>query len=262
MPGYPIMPFDVFDLSWTLYIYVLFVVSFAGLIHGAMGLGFPMIATPLIAIFLDVRLAILLTLLPTVSVNVASIWDGDDYRNSLSEYRALLLFVLIGAIFGANLLVFLDPAPFRLVLAILILTYLGTTLFGWVPTGWFSDKNTGVMIGFGLIAGISGGITNVMVAVLVIYFISIGIRRTKMVPILNTCFLLGKLSQITILSFAGLVSLGLLYQTAPFALAAVVSLFGGQRLASKISLQQYQNLLYVLLFGLAMILIVQFVGAQ
>ena len=49
------------------------VMVFAGLVHGTLGLGFPVVSTPIIAAMLDVRTAILLTLLPTVAVNVASI---------------------------------------------------------------------------------------------------------------------------------------------------------------------------------------------
>ena len=39
------------------------VIMFAGWIHGALGLGFPLIATPLIAVFVDVKAAILITCL-------------------------------------------------------------------------------------------------------------------------------------------------------------------------------------------------------
>ena len=37
---------------------------FAGAVHGTLGLGFPMTATPLRALLVDVRSAILITLLP------------------------------------------------------------------------------------------------------------------------------------------------------------------------------------------------------
>jgi len=56
--------------------YVLFavvgVMLFAGLVHGTLGLGFPMVATPILATMMDVRSAILVTLLPTMAVNIAS----------------------------------------------------------------------------------------------------------------------------------------------------------------------------------------------
>ena len=54
------------------------VIICAGWIHGALGLGFPLIATPLIAVFIDVKAAILITLLPTATVNVASVFTAQN----------------------------------------------------------------------------------------------------------------------------------------------------------------------------------------
>ena len=59
---------EVITLSWTTLLPVVPVMIFAGLVHGALGLGFPMVATPLIALFVDVRIAIVITLLPTAVV--------------------------------------------------------------------------------------------------------------------------------------------------------------------------------------------------
>ena len=230
----------------------------AGLVHGAIGLGFPMVATPLIAVFLDVRLAILITLLPTITVNIASILGGSDYRNSFSRFWLLFTFVLVGSIVGSLMLAFLDPSPFRLALALLILLYLWVTLTGKLSAGWVGSANNVAMVGFGLVAGISGGITNVMIAILLIYFLSLQMPKSSMVPVINTCFLIGKLSQITILSAAGMVSLMLAVQTVPLAAAALAALFAGQKLGKAIDNERYTRIVYGLLFALAIILLLQF----
>ena len=111
---------------------------------------------------------------------------------------------------------------------------------------------------FGLLAGLSGGTTNVMVAVLVIFFFSLEVPRNEMVPALNACFLVGKLSQIVVFSLAGLVSLKLLVETTPLALVAVIALLLGQTLREKIAIELYRRILQLLLVILALVLIVQF----
>jgi len=113
---------------------------------------------------------------------------------------------------------------------------------------------------FGIIAGISAGTTNVMVAVLIIYFISLDTPRSTLVPALNSCFLVGKMSQIVVLSIAGLVSISLLLETAPLAVAAVAALLLGQRLQPRIQVNTYQAILRKLLLLLAIILIYQFLS--
>jgi uncharacterized membrane protein YfcA len=65
--------------------------------------------------------------------------------------------------------------------------------------------------------------------------------------------------QILVLSIAGLVSLRLVLETAPLALAAVVALWLGQRIQSKIEVATYQALLRKLLLLMAIVLIYQFV---
>ena len=246
------------DLGQAQYLYLLAVMVFAGTVHGAIGLGFPMVATPLIAVFLDVRLAILLTLLPTVSVNIVTIWGGTDHKDSLREYAPMFGAVLAGSLIGAWMLATMDPSPFRLALAALIILYLWTALTGNFASQWIKPGIPGIMIGFGVVAGISGGVTNVMIAILVIYFMSMDMPRSKMVPIFNTCFLIGKLSQMGVLAIAGLVSLTLLAQTTPLAVCAIVGLVLGKRIGNLISVEFYRKLLHILLFVLAIILLVQF----
>ena len=235
---------------------VVCVILFAGLVHGTLGLGFPMVATPILATMMDVRSAILITLLPTMAVNIASIANGRASLASTRPFVPLILFTLLGSIAGASVLAFTDPAPFRIVLASLILLYLWSSLR--ISRQWLEDNSLLAMAGFGIAAGLAAGTTNVMVAVLIIYFLSLGTARTTMVPTLNACFLAGKGSQIAVLAIAGFVGPGLLLETAPLALAAVLALLAGQRLQPRIQVSTYQAILRKLLLLLAAILIYQF----
>ncbi|MFV2033401.1 MAG: TSUP family transporter, partial [Gammaproteobacteria bacterium] len=224
---------SLLQLDWPLAIVVLSIMLFAGLVHGTLGLGFPMVATPMLAVFFDVRSAILLTLLPTVAVNIASIWNSRHSLASIRRFLPLTGFVLIGAILGAYILASFDPNPFRLALAGLILLYLWTNLSGRVPRRWIDSNLFSAMALFGILAGLAGGATNVMIAILSIFFLSLEVPRARMVPVLNTCFLIGKVSQIAVLSIAGLISLSLFYETIPLAIAAVLALMIGQTLREK-----------------------------
>ncbi len=231
---------------------------FAGLIHGTLGLGFPMVATPMLATMMDVRSAILITLLPTIAINIASIVNSKSSLASTKPFLPLVLFALLGSMLGASILAITDPAPFRIVLAGLILLYLWNRIR--IPKQWLEENAMLAMAVFGIIAGISAGTTNVMVAVLIIYFMSLDTPRSTLVPALNSCFLVGKISQIIVLSIAGLVSISLLLETAPLAVAAVAALLLGQRLQPRIQVSTYQAILRKLLLLLAIILIYQFLS--
>ena len=229
---------------------------FAGLIHGTLGLGFPMVATPMLATMMDVRSAILITLLPTIAVNVFSIAASPSGIEKLKPYRWLIGFTLLGSLVGSLILASVDPAPFRLMLAALILLYLWNSLR--LSQNWLASNARLAMVIFGLVAGFSAGTTNVMVAILIIYFLSLDTPRETMVPALNACFLVGKLSQIAVFMLAGLVGMMHFYETLPLAIAAVVALRIGQHLHNRIEVETYQSILKKLLAILAVILVIQF----
>ncbi len=237
---------------------ILSIILFAGLVHGTLGLGFPMVATPMLAAFFDVRTAILITLLPTVAVNLASIWNSRNSLDSVGRFSLLIGFVLPGSLVGAYILAIADPAPFRLALAGLVLLYLWTNISGRLPRRWLAANVMLAMALFGFTAGFAAGTTNVMVAILIVFFLSLEVPRSSMVPVLNACFLIGKVSQIAVLSLLGLVTFTLLYETVPLALAAVLALFFGQRVREKIAPTVYRRILHGLLVVLAGVLIVQF----
>jgi len=249
---------SLFQFDVPIIVAIIAVMLFAGLIHGTLGLGFPMVATPMLATMMDVRSAILITLLPTVAINIASIANSKSSLASTKPFLPLVLFALLGSILGASILAITDPAPFRIVLAGLILLYLWNRIR--IPKQWLLDNAMLAMAVFGIIAGISAGTTNVMVAILIIYFISLETPRSTLVPALNSCFLVGKISQIIVLAIAGLVSISLLLETAPLAVAAVIALLLGQRLQPRIQISTYQAILRKLLLLLAIILIYQFLS--
>jgi len=237
---------------------VVCVILFAGLVHGTLGLGFPMVATPILATMMDVRSAILLTLLPTMAVNIASIINSRESLASTRPFVPLVGFTLLGSIAGASILAITDPSPFRILLASLILLYLWSSLR--ISRQWLDDNPMIAMAGFGIVAGLAAGTTNVMIAVLIIYFLSLDTARATMVPTLNACFLVGKASQMIVLAIAGLVGFSLIIETAPLALAAIGALLLGQRLRLRIEVATYQSILRKLLLLLAAILIYQFLN--
>ena len=250
--------FSLLQFDGLILLAVVGVMLFAGLVHGTLGLGFPMVATPILATMMDVRSAILVTLLPTMAVNIASIANSRAALASTRPFIPLVGFTLLGSIAGATVLAITDPAPFRIVLAGLILLYLWSGLR--ISRAWLEQNSLLAMAGFGIAAGLAGGTTNVMVAVLIIYFLSLDTVRATMVPTLNACFLAGKTMQILVLAVAGLVGMSLVIETIPLALAAVAALLIGQRLRARIEVGTYQAILRKLLLLLAAILIYQFVN--
>lgn len=234
------------------------VLFLAGLVHGTLGLGFPLIATPLLALFLDVRSAILITLLPTATVNIASILRGGRWEESIGQFWPLGLYSLIGGAVGASFIIVSDPAPFKLLLAMLIFLYLGSGWLGKLKMNWVVNYRGWSMLVFGLAAGVAAGSTNVMVPILIIYTLEMGLTATAMVQVFNMCFLAGKVAQIVMFTAAGLIGLGFLMSTLPLAGVALAALLIGMSMRARISTASYQGIVKGVLLVLAILLTVQY----
>ena len=241
------------------------VVLLAAAVHGVLGVGFPLVATPLLALVLDVREAVLLTLLPTAALNIASVLRGGGGGAILRRFWPLALCSIVGSAIGTQLLATSDPRPFDLALAALIGLYLWTTgmdagnrepMPGIVGAPQHFPRAS--MLGFGLVAGLAAGTTNVMVPVLIVYTLELGLERRAMVQLFNFCFVCGKAAQIAVFGMAGAFTAELTLHSAGLALVALGALWAGMQLQDRISEGAYRRGLRILLGALALLLVFRF----
>ncbi|MCB1857618.1 MAG: sulfite exporter TauE/SafE family protein [Gammaproteobacteria bacterium] len=236
------------------------VVLLAGMVHGTFGLGFPMVATPLIALYTDVRSAVLLTLLPTIAVNISLLVKGNGSGEAVGRYWSLLPYVLIGTLIGTTLLLLTDPRPFLLVLAGAILLYLNQDRLRLLSFGWIRRWPRLANAVFGLTAGVMAGSVNVMVPILIVFALELKMATHAMIQLFNVNFLTGKLTQTMVFVTVSEVSLvGLIQATAWLVPVALGGLFGGQYLNKRISEQRYRWILRGLLWLMAGVLISRYI---
>jgi hypothetical protein len=250
-------------LSWVLIWLAAPVIFLSGLVHGTFGIGFPMVATPLLALFTDVFTAVLTCLIPTMSVNLTTIWHGGgkELRN-VRRYLPIIPFAMLGTVIGTFLLLWLDPRPFLLLLAAAILLYLNQDRLLKVDFSWVGNHTLPAYVLFGTIAGLMAGMVNVMLPVLIILFMELRVATATMVVLFNLNFFTGKLTQSLVFAQQEVAGIGdFLLSTlvlAPFALAA---LFIGMQLRKRITADRYLSVLRGVLWLMAGILILRFILA-
>ena len=253
----PRMP-ELADVSLALLLLACGIVFVAGLVHGTLGFGFPMVATPVLALVTDVRSAILLTLLPTIAVNVPSIIRGGNWRESIGRHWPLAIYIILGSILGTHVLMVGDPSPLRLLLAGMIVLYLLPRIPGnRVLRRITRYPQLGYAL-FGLAAGFLAGTVNVMVPLLIIFTLELGLATTAMVQLFNFCFLSGKLAQVGTFGALGIIDAALVADVLPLIGAALVSLWLGMRLRERVEAATYRTWLRYSLALIAVLLCAQF----
>lgn len=230
------------------------ILFFAALTHGSVGFGFPMIATPLLALFTDIQTAIIYTLIPTLLVNIVSISSEGNFFKALKQFYPLALFSMLGCAIGTQILINYNSEFFKLLLAVAILGYL---LLGVVNISipWIRNCPTCSMRAFGLGSGILGGLTNAMAPILIIYALESKFTKKESIQAANLCFLSGKIIQIILFSSASVFTAEHMSLSLYALVGVVVALILGIKIKKRIDAQLYTKLIKTILFIIAMVLI-------
>ncbi len=230
------------------------VICFAAFIHGAIGIGFLMVATPLLTMATDVKTAVLILVLPTIFINTANVISGGSWGKSLGRYWPLALYGMVGSVLGTRLLLLAPAELFHPLLAGIIILYLNAERIG-LGFSWITASPQIAMAVFGLIAGVLGGTVNVMLPPLVIFSLESKMDKTAMIQVFNLCLLTGKLTQGAVLIYAGVFTLGVAAAALPLAVIALSVTFASMTLRNRIPAQTYRRWLRRLLALMAVILL-------
>jgi uncharacterized membrane protein YfcA len=163
----------------------------------------------------------------------------------------------VGSLAGSQLLVVSDPAPYKLLLAAMILLYLNVSRLG-LPMGWVRAHPQLATAVFGCLAGFLAGTVNVMVPVLIVFSLELGLAPVVMIQVFNFCFLAGKLAQAAVLAHAGVLTGPVIKATLPLLAVAVASLLAGMALRDRVDPETYRRWLKRVLLAIALMLIAQF----
>jgi len=246
------------SLSPLLLVWVAGVILLAGLLQGALGFGFPFVATPLIALVADMRTAVVAVLLPTLATICVALFTSGPLKATVARFWAMPLYAMLGAAVGTWVFVSAPEAPYTLVLALLTLFYLSLDYFGraeW-PLVRRHERAFAPLSGF--TSGIFEGTANVAAPPLIIYYLALGLTPIMLVQALNICFLVGKTTQLSILATRGGVGLEEWLATLPLVAIGVAGSLVGVRIRNRIDAAVFRAWVKGALLVIALGLIAQY----
>jgi len=244
------------DFSFEALIFITVVFLLAAFIHGSIGFGFPMVATPLLALSTNIQTAIVLTLIPTLLVNLFSIISEGNILVAARRNFSLALLAMLGSAVGTQILLTVNSDIFKVLLGVVIIIYLFSEKIK-LKYSWIREQPKLSKFTFGFSAGILGGLTNVMAPVLIIFSLQSKYSKSDTVQASNLCFLLGKIIQLFLFFINGKFSLNEFSISSAMIIITSFSLYGGIAVRNKINGKTYKKILRLLLFLLAIILLIQ-----
>lgn len=238
----------------------MFVTVLAGFAHGALGMGYPLVAMPLLSLVLDSRMTILIVIVPAFVLSIANAIIGGRWSESIGRLWYLPLAIMVDAYVGTRIVVTADPAPFLLVLALVLLLYLNVQRIGAANLGWIKRSPVLATIGFGVIGGWVESSSNMNLPVLLILFMGLELGPRAIVQLANFSGIGGKSAQIAGWTAGDGVSMSFWLTMLPWVALAGVALALGARIRSRVDPATYMRWLRVFLWIMAFALLAQFVA--
>ncbi|QDL92695.1 sulfite exporter TauE/SafE family protein [Paroceanicella profunda] len=217
-----------------------------GILKGATGAGAPLLAVPAIAAMFDVRLAVMVMLVPNLLTNL---WQAWRYRAALPG-RALMLPLMGGGVAGILLgtwaLRDLPMTLLPLAVAVAVAGYIGLRL---ARPGWGLTPGQGIRFAFpaGLAAGVLQGATGISAPVSITFLSALRLGRVPFMAGISLFFCTFTAVQIPAFWAGGLMTgMGLLASACAL-LPIMLAMPLGARLARRISPATFERVLLVLL---------------
>lgn len=232
------------------------IVFASSLVHGSIGFGFGMIATPLLALYADLQIAITFLLIPTMIVNIISISSEGRFFEALRKFWFIIFLMVIGSSFGTILLVYSNSDYFKLLLAFIILVYLLQS-FVKIEASFVSKYPKSSTYGLGIFGGVLSGLTNIVAPLMIMYTLELKYSKKDSIQLSNLCFLFTKIGQIVVFFYFSAFTYETFEVSIIGVLVVVFGMFFGIQIKKRIDAKFYTKILKVLLFMIACILIIQ-----
>jgi uncharacterized membrane protein YfcA len=223
----------------------------SAIVKGVIGTGFPTLATPLLTLFLDVKTAFVLLIVPNIVMDAVQLYRRGSILPTLRRFAVLLAFGAVGMIVGTRLFVALSPRVLMLVLGAFVLAFvaLNATKFApRLPPGaerWVAPFA-------GLVAGVVGGLTNVPGTPLVVYFYALGLAKHEFVRSVAVTFIVYKLVQLGAVTWYGLLTLPVLGVSVLLTGVALIGFFAGLAVQDRLEQRAFNRAVLVFLAGLGL----------
>ena len=232
------------------------VVLGAGFVKGAIGFGFPSLATPLLSLVTDVKTAVVVLIIPNIVMDGIQFVRRGAPLATVRRFGGLLVSGAAGVMLGTRVLTMLSPRAATFILGFFVVAFVilsATGLSPKVPAHW--ERWLSAPAGF--LAGVVGGVTNAPATPLVLYFHAIGLGKHDFVASVAFTFIFYKAVQLGAVSWYGLLTWPGLWMSLGLTVVALIGFAVGLRLQDRLDQRAFNRAVLVFLGALGAWLLVR-----
>lgn len=225
-----------------------------GAVKGLAGIGMPTAAIALMTLFLDPRTAIALVLFPMLGSNAWQVMRAGHLKRTARRYAVFAIVLFIGVILTTFVTQNTGDRLLLAVLGLVILFFVAVSWKGLVPP-LPARHDRAAQIGFGVLAGVVGGMTAGWGAPLAMYLATKQVDKDEFIRATGFLIFVGSLPLCLAYIQLGFMN-GLLASASTFMLLPTLIGFAmGEMLRNRLSVAAFRNaiLIVFMLMGLNLI---------
>jgi len=241
------------------YIFILIAYIIAASIKGLTGIGFSTSCLPIMALRLDLKVAIPLVIVPSIVSNIVVMIQAGRFHAALKRFWPLYLASLPGLLIGLWVLVSINVAFAKAILGLVLILYALWALSN-KQVVLSSDWEKRLKAPSGFLTGFINGLTGSQVMPSLPYLLSLNLKKSDFVQSINISFTLS-----SIVMLIGMNRLGYL-PSSTFLLAVgglvpvLTTVYLAGKLQKRLSNDLHRNLVLGFLLIMGMTLIVKIFG--
>jgi uncharacterized membrane protein YfcA len=171
----------------------------AAFVKGTTGMGFPLIATPILALATDVQSAIGILLIPQITMDLLQMFRGGSPFRLMRRFASLLVCCVLGVFVGTELLFTVPAWVVTLAIGLMLIAFVvSNALRVQVRVSPRHELFLSPLVG--VAGGILNGVTNAAGPVMALYLFGLGLEKRDYVRALTSILLTEKVSQLIAVS--------------------------------------------------------------
>lgn len=238
-------------------ILILGVFLISSFLKGLTGLGFSTVCLGFLATFIDIKLAIPLVFLPSLTSNLMVMIQAGRFVEAVKRFWPLYVSALPGLILG---ILFLtqsrSEAPEAVLGAVLLIYGVWGIKAGVLPLSNRREKQ--LMLPVGLASGLVNGATGSQIMPIMPYLLSLKMDKNLFVQTINCAFTFNTLVMMVWLGNIGVLTMPVAYLSAVGILPVALGIFLGGLIRKSVSEARYRKIVFVMLIALGVNLAIKY----
>ena len=238
------------------YIFILTAYAVASVIKGLTGIGFSTSCLPIMALHLDLKVAIPLVIVPSIVSNLTIMIQAGSFGEAIRRFWPLYAASIPGLLIGLNILIAINVDIAKAILGLVLVLYALLTLAN-TPYSLPEIVERKLKIPVGFLTGFINGLTGSQVMPVLPYLMSLDLEKNSFVQAINISFTLSSLIMLISMQHLGYLSQNLLITAITSLLPVLAIVYVSGRIRRHLPQILYRRLVLIFLLIIGLIITVK-----